>query len=210
MAQAAARAEVASGRDPTTDAVEAVRAYEAGLKTQPRHVGFHRGILIARATQAQALARDGQDPKNVVDQARTAFVRARTAQVPLSTLAPFFVDTLLSSATRLLAQGQDPGVYLGEAGRLQIHEVQGSEDPVGNGVVRLRYLALMVRTGHRPQPPGLREAGDTLIRSLVRLKPVDPGFWMALAQFKEACGDPAAAAQARARGKALNPKWRAF
>jgi predicted Zn-dependent protease len=68
----------------------------------------------------------------------------------------------------------------------------------------------MLRTSHLPQLPGLRESGEALARSLVRLKPVDPEFWMALAEFHEACGNAAAAARERAEGKNLNPRRRAF
>jgi serine/threonine-protein kinase len=199
LAQAAARAEAASGGDPTVDAEEAVRAYEAGLKTQPRHAGFHRGILLARAAQAKALARDARDPTAVVDQARAAFLRARDAQVPLATLAPILMDALVSGATFVSAQGQDPDGYLEEAGRLQAHLDPVPEDPVELGAIRLRYVALALRTDHRLQSPGLREKGEALARSLVRIKPADPEFWRALAQFHEACGNLAAASQARAR-----------
>ena len=206
LAQAAARAEVASGGDPTADAEEAVRAYAAGLKTQPRHAGFHRGILLARAAQAKALARDGRDPKGVVEQARGAFLRARDAQVPLASLAPFLMDALVSGATYVSAQGGDPGGYLEEAGKLLPLLDPVPEDPVELGTIRLRYITLMLRTNHHPQPPEFRERGDALARSLVRLKPVDPDFWRALAQFQEAYGNPTAAARSRARGKALNPR----
>lgn len=202
LAQAAARAEVASGGDPTADAEEAIRAYEAGLKTQPRHAGIHRGILLARAAQAKALARDARDPKVMVDLARAAFLRARDAQVPLATLAPILMDALVSGATFVSAQGQDPDGYLEEAGRLQAHLDPVPEDPVELGAIRLRYVALMLRMGDRLHLQGLREKGEVLARSLVRIKPTDPEFWRALAQFHEACGDPAAASQARAR--ALN------
>lgn len=204
LAQAAARAEVASGGDPTADAEEAVRAYEEGLKTQPRHVGMHRGILTARAAQAKALARDERDPKIVVDQARTAFLRAREVNVPLATLAPYFMDALISGATFASAHGRDPGGYLEEAGKLQALLDSVPEDPVELGSIQLRYAALMLRPGHRLQSQGLREKGEALARSLVRLKPADPDFWRALAQFQEACGSPAAASQTR--GKARNPR----
>ena len=210
VAQATARAEVASGGDPTADAELAVLAYETGLKTQPRHVSFHRGILIARATQARALARDGRDPGVVVDQARKAFQRAQEAQVPLSTLAPLVMDALVSTAIQAWTQGRDPGGFLNEAGQLPFQVDERSEDPVEFGAIRLRFIALMLRTNHLPQPTRLRETGETLARSLVRLRPVDPGFWMALAQFQEANGNPAAATQARARGRALNPQWQSF
>lgn len=210
VAQAMAKASLASGGDPAADAEEAVRAYEAALKTQPGHVGFHRGILIARAVQAKALARDGRDPEGVVDLARTAFHRARKARVPLATLTPYLMEALLAAATQAQAQGRDPGGYLDEAGQLPVKQGGSAEDPVEPGAIRLRYLALLLRTGHRPQPPRLRESGEDLARSLVRLKPVDPGFWLALAQFREACGDQASAAQIRARGRALYPGWRDY
>lgn len=208
VAQAMAKAEVASGGDPTADAEEAVRAYEASLKSQPRHVGFHRGILIARDAQAKALARDGRDPSAVVAQARAAYERAQNLQVPLSTLTPYFLDMLISAATHALAQGEDPGGYLEEAGRLPNNQKQRSDDPVEPGTVWLRYCALMLRTGHRPQPEGLRDSGEAAARSLARLHPVDPAFWMTLAEFHDACGNASAGALARARSRALNSRWR--
>ncbi|WP_257309699.1 serine/threonine-protein kinase [Geothrix fuzhouensis] len=208
VAQAMAKAEVASGGDPSADAEEAVRAYEASLKSQPRHVGFHRGILIARDAQAKALARDGRDPSAVVAQARAAYERARNLQVPLSTLAPYFLDVLLSAATQALAQDEDPGRYLEEAGRLPNPQERGSDDPVEPGTVWLRYCALMLRTGYRPQPQGLRVLGEATARSLARLQPVDPAFWMALAEFHDACGNAPAGALARRRSRALNSRWR--
>lgn len=204
VAQAMAKAELASGQDPTADVEEAVRAYEAGLRLQPRHTGLHRGILIAWAVQARAMARKGGDLSGVAEQARAAFQRAQRVEVPLETLTPFFLDVLTSAATRALAQGQEAGAYLDEAGRLPVQQDSRSEDPVEPGAIRLRYIALMLRSGHQPQPPALRETGNAIASALMRLKPVDPGFWMALAQFREATGDSAAAAQARARGRALD------
>jgi len=84
------------------------------------------------------------------------------------------------------------------------------EDPVEVGTIRLRYLAHSLRSGQGNQSAGLQAQGDALARSLARLKPVDPNFWMALAYFHETCGNAAAAARERARGGALNPRWRAF
>jgi hypothetical protein len=208
VAQAMAKAELAAGQDPTADVDEAVRAYEAGLKLQPRHTGLHRGILIARAVQARAMVQRGGDPSGVAEQARAAFRRAQRAEVPLSTLAPFFLDVLLSAATQAMAQGQEAGTYLDEAGPVSLQQDSRSEDPVEPGTIRLRYIALMLRTDHRPQPPALRETGQAIANALARLKPVDPGFWMALAQFREATGDATAAAQARARGRALDSRRR--
>ncbi|WP_275976256.1 serine/threonine-protein kinase [Geothrix oryzisoli] len=208
VAQAVAKAELASGQDPAADAEEAVRAYEAGLRLQPQHAGLHRGVLIARAVQARAMVRKGGDLSMVVEQARAAFRRAQRADVPLSTVAPFFLDVLTSAATRALAEGREAGPYLDEAGLVPIQQDRSSEDPVELGTIRLRHIALRLRLG-RPQPPSLLETGNAIAKALGRLKPVDPDFWMALAQFREAVGDPAAAAQARARGRALNPRWQA-
>ena len=197
LAQAAARAEVASGGDPRTDAQVAVKAYEAGLKTQPRHVGFHRGILLGWSAQAKALARDGRDPEVPVDQARRAFQRARDAQVPLATLAPLFMDALVSGARYALAKGQAPASYLEEAGKLRPYLDSVTENPVEAGSIRLRYLALRLQVGSPLQARDLRGEGSSLAHSLVRLRPVDPEFWSALAQFHEASGNPSAAAEAR-------------
>jgi len=209
-ALAMAWAEVDSGGDPSADAEEAVRAYEAGLKSQPRHVGFHRGIVMAHAVQARALARDGRNPGTVVDLARAAFQRAQNLQVPPATIAPYFMDALLSAATYSLAQGRSAEASLKEASELPAHLDPSTEDPVKLGTIRLHHTTLLLRSGRPFQAPELRVAGETLAQSLLRLKPVDPAFWMTLADFREACGDSAAAAQCRARCKALNPRFRSF
>ncbi len=206
VALAVARAEVDSGGDPSADAEEAVLAYEAALKTQPRHVGFHRGILMARAAQARAMTWDGRDPEVVLAQARTEFQRAREAQLPLATLAPYVMDALLSAATRAQTQGRNGRGYLDEASQLLPHLESTTEDPVELGTIRLHYIVLMLRSGSTD----LRGSGEAVARSLVRLRPVNPSFWMTLAEFRDACGDADAAAQARARGRALNPKGRFF
>ena len=209
-ALAMAWAEADSGGDPSADAEEAIRAYEAGLKSQPRHVGFHRGIVMAYAVQARALARDGRNPGTVVDLARTAFQRARNLQVPLATIAPYFMDALLSAATHSLAQGRSAEGFLKEASQLPAHLDPSGEDPVTLGTIRLHHTILLLRSGGPFQSPELRAAGEALAQSLLRLKPVDPAFWMTLADFRQACGDSAAAAQCRARCKALNPRFRSF
>jgi len=208
LAQAAAKAELAFGGNPAAEAEEAVRAYEASLRVEPRNVGFHRGILIARAVQARALVRDGRDPATVVEQSRTAFQRARETQVPLATLAPFLMDTLTSAAAQALARGGDPRGCLEEVGRLPLQDDQTTEDPIEPAAIRLRYLTLVLRAGHRPPAPALRGAGDSIARFLVRSRPTDPEVWRVLAEFYEASANPAAAAQARTRGLALNFKRR--
>ena len=208
VAQAMAKAELASGGDPIPDAEEAVRAYEAALKTQPSHVGFHRGVLIARAVEARALARKGGDLSRVLNQARAAFQRAQAAEVPMATLTPFYLEALTAAAAQALAKGLDPSGYLDEAASLPMQSSNG-EDPVGFGTIRLRYLTLLLRSGDRSQPPRLREDGEALARALTRIKPMDPDFWEALADFHSVLGNPAAAAQDRARGRALNPRYRA-
>lgn len=210
IAQALARAEMASGGDPSVDAEEAVCAYEAALKSQPAHAGYHRGIQMARAAQARDMANKRQDPKAIVNQARVAFKRAQQAHASTSTITPFFMDTLTSAACYALAKGLDPSAYLEEVGRLSLSLDQNSDDPVQPGILRLRYLALSLRTESPSQQARSRKVGEAIVGALVRLKPVDPEFWMALADFREASGDPAAARQARARGRALNPRWRTF
>ncbi len=210
LAQAMAKAELASGGDPSADAEEAVHAYEAGLRTQPGHAGFHRGILIALDVLARAMVQAGKDPAVIVERARGAFQRARDAQAPLATLAPYFMDVLVSAASQASTQGQDPGAYLKEAGRLPFSDGRSTEYPVEFGAIRLRYLALLLRSGPPAQSLRLREAGEAIASSLLRRKPVDPGFWMTLAGFKAACGDLVAAGQARARCRALNPRWRGY
>lgn len=202
LAQAAARAEVASGGDPKADAEEAVRAYEMGLKAQPHHVGFHRGILLARAAQAKALARDQQDPKAVVGQAQATFEMARKANVPLATLAPFYLDALVSGATYSKAHGESSARYLEEAGTLLPYLDTTPEDPVELGSIRFRYLALLLRSGQAQHRGEWVDRGESLSRTLTRLKPVDPDFWVALAQFHEASGNPAAATRDRLQGRA--------
>jgi serine/threonine-protein kinase len=207
LALAAARAEVATGGDPTADAEEAIRGYEAGVKAQPRHVGFHRGIILARAAEAKAMVRRGQDPKIRVDQARSAFQRAREVHVPLATLAPYFMDTLISGATYAAPLGgQVSHFLLEEAGELLPYLDSTPEDPVELGSIRLRYIALMLRSNSQVQVAELKERGTNISRDLIRLKPIDPEFWMALAQFHEACGNPAAAALDTARSGAKHSR----
>ena len=203
LAQAAARAEVASGGDPTADADIAVRAYKAGLKMQPNHVGFHRGILLGRAAQAKALARDGRDPSLVVEQARAAFQHARDIKVSLAPLAPVFMDALVAEGQYISMKGGDPAICLLEAEGLLPYLKSAPEDPVELGSIQLRYFALLLRTSHRPRLRRDQEKGILLARSLIRLKPVDPEFWTSLAQFYEACRDPAASARAAAQVRAL-------
>ncbi|HEY3400346.1 MAG TPA: protein kinase [Geothrix sp.] len=207
VALALARAEESSGGNPSIEVEETVRAYELSLVTQPRHVAYHRGILLARATQVRALVRDGRDPEAEVDLARTAFERARDAQVPLSTLVPFFMDAILSAATYARTHGREPIGYLEEAGRLPIQLDSSLEDPVEPGGIRLRYLALMLRVGHQPQAENLRKTGEALARSLVRLKPVDPEFWYSLAAFHDALGRRDLAEKERKQARRLNPAW---
>jgi serine/threonine-protein kinase len=208
VALTVARAELALGGDPNADAEEAIRGYEVSLKTQPKHVAFHRGILMALATQARASDRDGRDPGPIVEQARKAFQRAREVQVPLLNLTSYFMDALLAQASYALAHGRNLTPSLDEAGRLLANLDPMPEDPVELGAVHLRYLSLRLLADRPSQSQEIKEAGETLARSLMRFRPVDPGFWMALAQFEEACGNPATAARARARALALNPRWR--
>ncbi len=210
VAQAMANADEAAGSDPTVDAEEAVRAYEACLKRQPRHVGMYRGILMAQAARVRAMARDGRDPREVVGQARAVYQQAREAQVPMATLSTYFMDALVSAATQALAHGKDPGGYLEEVEKLPPQREKELEERIVPGGIRLRYFALVLRSEYRSKREAIREAAEGLARSLVRLKPVDPDVWMAMAQFHEANGNSAAAAQARARGRALNPRWRSF
>jgi serine/threonine-protein kinase len=206
VSQAMAKAEVASGGDPTLVAEEAVRAYEAGLKTQSHHVGFFRGILIARAAQAKAFARSGKDPGTFVTQARMVFRRAREAAVPLVSLAPDFMDTLVSGASYLAAHRGNPEALLDEAGSLLPLMRANHEDSVDAGAILLRFYALQSRWGKGPQALNARARGEAIARPLIKLKPLDPEFWKALAQFQEACGTPALAAKGTARESSLAPR----
>ncbi|HEX9011296.1 MAG TPA: hypothetical protein VF804_13090, partial [Holophagaceae bacterium] len=210
LAQAMARAEVAAGLDPSSDVETAVEAYESCLKSQPNHVAFHRGVLIALAARAKALATAGRDAEPVVEKARLAFRRAQEARVPLATLAPYLMDALLAEATLAVRQNRDPEPFLAEAGRLPMKGGLDAEDPVGTGTIQLRYISFRLRYGRKPQAPESRQVGEALTRSLVRFGSQDPDVWMALAQFQEACGDPAAAARSQTRGRALNPHWQDF
>ncbi|HJV48610.1 MAG TPA: protein kinase [Geothrix sp.] len=203
LAQAAARAEASLGGDPAPEAKEAIRAYEACLKNQPRHVGYHRGVLLALAAQAKARVRDGRDPNTELEQARRAFRTAREAQVPLATLAPVFMDVLLSSAEYAIGNKADPSLLLEEARSLDPFIDAASEDPIEFGSIRLHYMALALRSSRRSETARLQQQGEELAKTLVRLKPIDAGFWKALAQFHESCGNPATAAQDRARGRVL-------
>lgn len=198
LAQAAARAEAAKGGDATADSELAVGAYEAGLKTQSRHVGFHRGVILALAAQAKALAQQGKDPAEPVRRARAAYQRAREAGVPLESLAPFFLDALVAEAAFREARGKDSAGLLAEAGGLLPVFAAFQAERVELGAIRLRYYALMVRRGPRAQVPTLQAQGERLARSLTKLKPMNPEFWRALEQFRQAGVPPAGAKAAPA------------
>ena len=203
LAQAAARADAASGSDPMADAETAVAAYEASLKAQPNHAGFPRGILLARAAQARALVRDGKDPGSIVDQARETFVAAQKANLPMTSLAPWFLEALVWQAGYVQHEGGNPNHLLDEAGKLAPMVARVPEDQVAVGAIRLRYLALALRAS-RPHGSALRAEGAALVRSLARLKPIDPDYWVALGSFLDACGNHSAASRARAHTKVLS------
>ncbi len=201
LAQAAAWAEVAVGEDPTTETAEAIQAYAAGLKTQPRHVGFHRGLLVAEAAQVRALVQRGRDPGEVVAQARAAYQRASDAQVPLATLAPLLMDALVSEARYLAAAGKSATVPLLEAEGLLRWMEPGTEDPTSYGTFQLRYFATLIRLGPPDRAASARARGESLARALVRLKPVDPQFWSVLAEFRSARGPLAVKARVQPGGR---------
>jgi tetratricopeptide (TPR) repeat protein len=206
IAQAAAKAEVASGGDPTLNAEEAVKAYEKALKMQPRHVGVYRGILIARAAQAKALARDGKSPKAVVNSARKAFQQAREASVPLPTLALVFLDALVAEAGYLHAHEDSPLAVLGEASKLVPIAEACIDYPSESVAIQLRFHTLLLRAGARSGISKAREKGEALVRSVARVRHLDPDLSFALTEFHEACGNREAAPQARGQGKAVNPR----
>ena len=205
LAQAMARAELAMGGDPRPEARETIRAYEAALQVQPRHVGLLKGVLIGQSVLAKALARDGQDPGEILAEARKAFQRAQEAGVPLQALAPFYVEVLLAEASWKRGRGLDPWPHLEEAGRLMpllAHADQDQDYVLG---IRLRYLALRLRCGPVSQAAAARREGTAAAALLARLGSVEPVVWADLASFLEAAGDPVAASRALARAKALKP-----
>jgi hypothetical protein len=206
IAQAMARAELTLGQDPSAEAVTALHAYGAGLKAQPRHVGYHRGVLIARSVQARAMLRSGVDPTSIVDLARADFQKAKEAQVPLETVASGFLECLTSKASYDFAQGIDFAGPLGEAGKLERLLDVDSDNPVEVGTIRLNYFALALRQKPQPRFQAMRSKGQLLAQALVRRKLADPDCWLSLANFWEACGQHEEADRARAHAHALNPR----
>ena len=205
LAQAMARAELTMGGDPRPEARETIRAYEAALQDQPRHVGLLRGVLMGQSVLAKALARDGQDPGEIVAEARKAFQRAQDAAVPLQTLAPFYAEVLLAEAFWRRGRGLDPWPHLEEAGRLMPLLARADQDQDYVLGIRLRYLALRLRCGPGSQAAAARREGTAAAARLARLGSVEPAVWTDLVSFLEAAGDPVAASRALARAKALEP-----
>jgi hypothetical protein len=83
---------------------------------------------------------------------------------------------------------------------------ENHEDSVDAGAILLRFYALQSRWGNGSQALNARARGETIARPLIKLKPLDPEFWKALAQFQEACGTPALAAKRTARESSLAPR----
>jgi hypothetical protein len=210
LAQAMAWADLAVGEDPGADAREAIRAYEAALRMQPRHVAIHRGILLAQAALVEAAARQGKDPGGPLAEARRTFQRARDAGVPLQTLAPYLMKAVLAEATWREGKGLDPRPLLDEAGGLSALLSFDSEDLDEVMGVDLRYLAQRIRMGPPAQAEAAARRGQGIAQRLSAQHSLDPATWEALAAFQAACGHPAAAARDRARARSLNPRWEGF
>lgn len=205
LAQAMARAELTMGGDPRPEARETVRAYDSALQGQPRHVGLLRGVLMGQSVLAKALARDGQDPGEIVVEARKAFQRAQDAAMPLQTVAPFYAEVLLAEASWRQGRGLDPWPHLVEAGRLMPLLARADQDQDYVLGIRLRYLALRLRCGPVSQTAAARREGTAAAARLARMGSVEPAVWADLASFLKAAGDPLAASRALARAKALKP-----
>jgi tetratricopeptide (TPR) repeat protein len=206
IALAVARAEGDLGGEPGTEAEEAIRAYEAALEIQPDHAAFHRGVLMARAEQAKAMARAGKDPAPVLALARRAYEKALAQNVPPAVYAPFLAETALAKAAWALASGGEAALALAEARRAQDQVRPGGEDPVRVGTLSLWLEALDLRAGRTPLPEARRRV-EALASPLLRLKPVDPGFWDALAGCRAALGDRDLARTTWARIQKQNPRW---
>ncbi|GLH68518.1 hypothetical protein GETHPA_00510 [Geothrix rubra] len=210
LAQAMATAALYIGGDPRAEAREAVLAYGEGLKAQPHHVGFHRGVLIGLADLAMAQARDGEDPGEAVADARRAFQTARGAGAPLQSLAPYLTQALTAEATWKASHGGDPRSDLDEIDRLAPLLAHPEEEPDVVAGVWLKALALRLQVGPSAPAAGAREEGRRLAAFLARQGSSDPLAWDGLAAFERACGNREAGAKALARVKALDPAWRDF
>jgi serine/threonine-protein kinase len=210
LAQAMATAALYTGGDPRAEAREAVMAYGEGLKAQPHHVGFHRGVLIGLADLAMAQARDGEDPGQAVAEARRAFQAARAAGAPLQSLAPFLAQALTSEASWRKAQGRDAKPILDEIDGLAPLLAHPDEDVDMVAGIRLKALALRIQVGPSARAETARGDGRGLAALLAHLGSSDPAVWAGLAAFNEACGDREARSKALARAKALDPAWRNF
>ncbi len=210
VAQAMATAALYTGGDPRPEAKEAVLAYGAGLKAQPHHVGFHRGVLIGLADLAMVQARDREDPSQVVEEARQAFQAARAAAVPLQSLAPIFVQALTAEAAWRRARARDARPVLDEIDRLGSLLAHPEEDADMVAGIRLKVLALRIPAGPPAQAEAGRGVGRNLAALLARRGSSDPAVWADLAAFEDACGNREAARKALARAKALDPAWRDF
>ncbi len=210
VAQAMAAAALYCGGDPRPEARETILAYEAGLKAQPHHVGFHRGVLIGQADLAMAQARDGEDPGGVVAEARAAFQTARSAGVPLQSLAPYLVQALTAEAAWGRSRGKAITPVLDEIDRLAPLLADAEEDADMVAGVRLKALALRIEAGPPAQAAAARVAGRIPAGFLARRGSMDPAAWAGLAAFERACGNLEAARKALARAKALDPAWRGY
>ncbi len=210
VAQAMAGAALYTGGDPRPEAREAILAYQAGLKAQPHHVGFHRGVLIGLADLAMAQARDGEDPCGVVAEARGAFRTARTAGVPLQSLAPYLAQALTAEAAWSRSKGKPVSPVLDEIDRLAPLLAGAEEDADLVAGIRLKALSLRIEAGPPAQAAAARVAGRGPAGFLARRGSMDPAAWAGLAAFERACGNGEAASKALAHAKALDPAWRAY
>ncbi len=210
LAQAMATAALYTGGDPRPEAREAVLAYGEGLKAQPHHVGFHRGVLIGLADLAMARARDGEDPGQAVAEARRAFQTAHATGAPLQSLAPYLTQALLAEARWKSAHAGDPRSDLDEIDRLAPLLAHPEEEPDVVAGVWLKALAFRIHVGPTTPAASARAEGRRLAAFLARQGSSDPMAWDGLAAFENACGNQEAGSKALARAKALDPAWRGF
>jgi serine/threonine-protein kinase len=206
IALAIARAEGDLGGDPGPEAVEAIKAYEAALAIQPDHAAFHRGVLMALAEQAKAQARSGKDPVAILAAARVAYEKAQSRRVPAEVYAPFLAESALAKAAYELAIGGKPGPSLEEARRTQDLARPDGEDPVKIGTLRLWLEALDLQAGRIPRSGALRRV-EAVKTQLLRLEPVDLGFWDALSGSHAVLGEKNLARTEWARVRKRNPRW---
>ncbi|HEX9081528.1 MAG TPA: hypothetical protein VF768_04560, partial [Holophagaceae bacterium] len=203
LAQAMARAELDLGQDPQSDALEALRAYEAALRRQPNHVAFHRGVLVADAFLARARAKAGIDPGPVLTEARQAYDRARGLGVPLDTLSPYLLEVLTANLEWARVQHREVRPLLEAGRRLEAGLAYNGENPEEILGIGLRFVIAWLRLDLPDQREPARQRGQALARRMNRQRSLDPTLWSSLATFESLYGNETAARAAEARAAAV-------